>query len=170
MAGPTIQIRLASTEDAPLVRELRVAVAEHLTREHGTGHWSQVGSVETIQDSAAAQILFVVEQGGELIGTFRLTDKKEAWYRASWFARPEAQAAYLRAMAIRPDDQRKGIGRFVMDWMEQRVQRKGLAALRFDAYDSKAGAGEFYRKCGYTHVHSGEFNGVALEYYEKTFT
>jgi hypothetical protein len=39
-------------------------------------------------------------------------------------------------------------------------------AIRLDAYEDAAGAGPFYRKCGYTHVGGATYRGVPLLYFE----
>jgi ribosomal-protein-alanine N-acetyltransferase len=70
-------------------------------------------------------------------------------------------------MAVRPDRQRRGVGRRSMELAEQIARRVGLRAIRLDAYAGPAGAGEFYQSCGYAMVHAGAFKGVALEYFEK---
>ena len=70
-------------------------------------------------------------------------------------------------MTVRPDSQREGIGRWIMREIETLARRAKRSAIRFDAYDSPAGAGGFYVKCGYVRVHRGEIGGTALEYYEK---
>jgi hypothetical protein len=51
--------------------------------------------------------------------------------------------------------------------MEDVARAAGLQAIRLDAYTGPAGAGGFYRRCGYRLAHQGEFRGVSLEYYEK---
>jgi GNAT superfamily N-acetyltransferase len=39
-------------------------------------------------------------------------------------------------------------------------------AIRLDAYDHEAGAGEFYRKCGFKEVGRVTYRGVPLVYFE----
>ena len=40
-------------------------------------------------------------------------------------------------------------------------------AIRLDAYDAEAGAGEFYVKCGFREVGRVAYRGVPLTYYER---
>ena len=41
------------------------------------------------------------------------------------------------------------------------------AAIRLDAYDSTAGAGGFYARCGYREVGRVTYRGTALIYFES---
>jgi len=50
---------------------------------------------------------------------------------------------------------------------EDAARASRLKAVRPDACGGPAGAGGFYRKCGYRQVHAGSFNGVTLDYFEK---
>jgi predicted N-acetyltransferase YhbS len=69
-------------------------------------------------------------------------------------------------MAVAPELQRQGIGRDLV--------REGLAvartwpsqAIRLDAYDAAAGAGEFYAKCGFREVGRVTYRTVPLVYFE----
>lgn len=160
-------IRAARSSDVPAIHRLSRDAADALTRDFGPGHWSKVTTRKTLRKAVDLGSLYVVEADGQVAGTFRLSSTKIPFYRKSWFARPDDPAAYLRDMAIDPAHQRKGLGRAAMAAMERRARAEGLRAIRLDAYDAGAGAGAFYRKCGYTLVHQGNIGATALEYYEK---
>jgi GNAT superfamily N-acetyltransferase len=69
-------------------------------------------------------------------------------------------------MAVRPDYQRRGIGRLCLEHAIRRVRDWPADAIRLDAYDAEAGAGEFYSKCGFREVGRVEYRGTPLVYYE----
>jgi GNAT superfamily N-acetyltransferase len=165
-----IRLRRAAAEDVRTVHAILAAAAEDLVARFGPGHWSTVSSIEKLRNYASDGVLFVVEAGAAAVGTLRLTDSKIGFYHNEWFARPADDAAYLLDMAIDPGSQRRGIGRRSMALAEDAARLLGLKALRLDAYAGPAGAGEFYRKCGYSLVHRSAFRGVALEYFEKLLT
>ena len=121
----------------------------------------------TLRKHAADKEIFLVHIDVSPLATFELQTNKPFWYSGKWFAEPDAPAFYLLHMAVTPARQRQGIGRDIMGAIEGMARGAGCRAVRFDAYDAAAGAGTFYRKCGYALVHRGSFNGVPLEYYEK---
>ncbi|MEE9253373.1 MAG: GNAT family N-acetyltransferase, partial [Pseudomonadales bacterium] len=112
--------------------------------------------------------LHVVELDGGIVATFTLSPRQIGFYRKGWFANPGDAALYLTNMAVRPEVQRRGIGRWIMGQIEDLARGSGCGAVRFDAYDADAGAGEFYQKCGYACVHRGSIGGTALQFYERT--
>lgn len=160
-------LRRARADDVKRVRSILAAAASDLTARFGEGHWSGVKSIETLRKYLDEGVLYVVESDERIVGTLRLTDRKIGFYRNDWFADPAAKAGYLLDMAIDPVHQRHGVGRQAMAAMEDVARAAGLQAIRLDAYTGPAGAGGFYRRCGYRLAHQGEFRGVSLEYYEK---
>lgn len=162
-----LQLRLARVDDTKPVRNILAAAASELTGRFGDGHWSGVRSVETLRKYVAQETLYVLQANDIAFGTMRLTERKPGFYRGEWFADSKAPAYYLFDMAIDPPHQHRGIGCQAMKLAEGLARSRGLTAVRLDAYGGAAGAGRFYEKCGFRQVHAGEFNGVALEYFEK---
>jgi GNAT superfamily N-acetyltransferase len=162
-----VTLRRAEGADVQRVRSILAAAAYALTARWGHGHWSAVRTLPTLRRYSRDGVLYLVDDDGEPVGTLKLTDRKISFYHTGWFARPDAAAAYLMDMAIHPRHQRRAFGRRAMALAEEMARREGLSALRLDAYGGPAGAGPFYRKCGYRLVHRGELNDVRLEYYEK---
>jgi GNAT superfamily N-acetyltransferase len=166
--GEPVMLRLAQTSDVGRIRAIIAAAASELTARFGDGHWSRVRAFETLEKYGERGTLYVIEATGVAIGTLRLTDRKIPFYRGEWFADPKAAAGYLLDMAIEPSRQRQGHGRRAMMAIEHIARSLGMKAVRLDAYDGPAGAGAFYEKCGYRQIHRGKFNGIALEYFEKS--
>ncbi len=162
-----VRLRQAGLDNLKPVRSILVAAADDLTARFGEGHWSGVRTIATLQKYAGSGTLYVIEADAIVVGTLRLTDLKIGFYRNAWFARPKDPAGYLLDMAVSPDRQHRGLGRRAMEQAERLARQGGLRAIRLDAYQGPAGAGGFYRKCGYDLVHKGEMRGVALEYFEK---
>ncbi|HUK59505.1 MAG TPA: GNAT family N-acetyltransferase [Stellaceae bacterium] len=162
-----ITLRQAESGDVQNVRNVLAAAAHALTARYGHGHWSTVRTLRTLRKYAGDRVLYLVDLDDVPVGTLKLTHRKVGFYHGDWFADPGASAAYLMDMAIDPRHQRHTIGRRAMALAEEIARREGLCAVRLDAYRGPAGAGAFYRKCGYTLVHQGEINGARLEYYEK---
>jgi ribosomal protein S18 acetylase RimI-like enzyme len=69
-------------------------------------------------------------------------------------------------MAVRPDFQRRGLGRSCVDEAVRVAREWPADAIRLDAYDAEGGAGSFYRKCGFAEMGRTRYRSVPLVYYE----
>jgi GNAT superfamily N-acetyltransferase len=161
----TLAIDAAAPGEADSIAALQTRVADHLTRQHGVGHWSAaVGAPGVARAIATSQVL-VAREEGVVIATLRLVTKKPWAIDASCFAKSR-RPLYLLSMAVEPSRQRTGIGRLLLDAARDQAQRFPADAIRLDAYDSPAGAGGFYLKCGYNEVGRATYRGVPLRYFE----
>ena len=160
------RLRIAEPSDVSELHAIRTAAADALTDLHGTGFWSTVTSERTMKGYTAKGTLYAYEYDGQLLGTLGLVDKP-GFVRKGWFRDPDASAGYVIHMAVSPEHQEQGHGRRCMECVERLARDRGREALRLDSLRGPAGAGEFYRKCGYEQVHEGSFNDVPLVYWEK---
>jgi GNAT superfamily N-acetyltransferase len=69
-------------------------------------------------------------------------------------------------MAVEPSLQRRGLGRAMLDDVRRIVRAWPADAVRLDAYDTLAGAGPFYAKCGFHEVHRATRRQIPFIYYE----
>ena len=144
---------------------MRIAAADRLTRDFGDGHWSaHTNEASVLRDMKASRVIAMRERG-TIVGTLTLQTKKPWAIDVSYFT-PCQKALYLINMAVDPDRQRTGVGRQLMSEALRVAQSFPADAIRLDAYDAAAGAGPFYRKCGYTHVGGISYRGVPLLYFE----
>jgi ribosomal protein S18 acetylase RimI-like enzyme len=67
---------------------------------------------------------------------------------------------------VDPDLQGQGIGRRCVDEARAIAKAWPADAIFLDAYDTAAGAGEFYRTCGFREVGRVIYKGTPLIYYE----
>jgi ribosomal protein S18 acetylase RimI-like enzyme len=111
------------------------------------------------------QSVVVFRRRSKIIATLTLATKKP-WAIDKWYFAPSKRPLYLTNMAVQPDLQRQGIGRQCLD-EAQRIARQWPAdAIRLDVYDSAAGAGVFYAKCGFREVGRVIYRNTPLIYYE----
>lgn len=69
-------------------------------------------------------------------------------------------------MAVIPKMQRKGIGRKLLLEALKLTRAWPADAIRLDAFDATAGAGEFYAKCGFREVAHVVYKKDSLIYFE----
>jgi len=169
MLAPRI-IRLAFTvadeAAAPAIAALRIETAKDLTARFGRGHWSGEASERGVVAGMRESKVWVARKGKDVVATFRLSMTKPWAIDKAYFARC-AHPLYLTDMAVRPDLQRQGIGRSCLARAVEYAQAWPADAIRLDAYDAEAGAGEFYLKCGFREVGRVDYRGVPLTYYER---
>ncbi|HEX6899762.1 MAG TPA: GNAT family N-acetyltransferase [Thermoanaerobaculia bacterium] len=101
----------------------------------------------------------------EIVATLTLATKKPWAIDLSYFT-PVRKALYLLDMAVAPARQRQGIGRLLLEEARRVAENWPVEAIRLDAYDAAAGAGEFYARCGYQEVGRRAYRGTPLIYYE----
>ena len=162
----TLSFGLAQDHDAPALAALHSEVADHLTRVFGHGHWSSSASEQSVRRVIASSRVIVARSAEGITGTLRLATKKP-WAIDAAFFQPVKRPLYLLDMAVSPRAQRHGIGRRLIDQALLVAKVVPADALRLDAYDAPAGAGEFYRKCGFKEAGRAEYRRVPLIYFER---
>jgi GNAT superfamily N-acetyltransferase len=144
---------------------LRTATARDLTKRFGRGHWSGEPSERgTLYDMKSSKV-WIARSGRAAVATFRLGTRKPWAIDRSYFT-PCEHPLYLTNMSVRPDYQRRGIGRLCIDEIVRIARAWPAEAIRLDAYDADAGAGEFYARCGFRHVGNVTYRGTPLVYFE----
>lgn len=144
---------------------MRVAAADRLTRDFGDGHWSAQTHEGSVRRDFAVSRVLVARDGTKIVGTLTLQTKKPWAIDPAYFT-PCNKAIYLINMAVAPDQQRSGVGRALLEEAADVSGWIPAQAIRLDAYDAPAGAGGFYRKCGYTPRGGKAYRGVPLLYFE----
>jgi GNAT superfamily N-acetyltransferase len=163
-----VRLEIASIADAPALATLRAATAAHLTATFGKGPWSSSGTVRGVLLELKRARVFVVREGDELIATLALSTRKP-WAIDPAYFQKSARPLYLTSMAVVPARQRKGIGRACLEVARELAVAWPADAIRLDAYDAVAGAGEFYHRCGYKEVGRVTYRKTPLIYYEQTW-
>jgi GNAT superfamily N-acetyltransferase len=161
----TLSITAATLDDAKTIAALQTRVADDLTRQHGIGHWSAVVTEQNVARGIASSTVLVGRDEGLIVGTLRLVTKKPWAIDTAYFANVR-RPLYLLSMAVEPSRQRTGIGTRLLEAARIAGERWPADAIRLDAYDSAAGAGPFYAKCGYREVGRVTYRSVPLKYFE----
>jgi len=160
-----VAFRPATPDDASAIAGLRAAVADDLTRRYGKGHWSFAGTEKGVLHDISTSRVVVAENTTRMIATLRLATRKP-WAIDTKYFRDCATPLYLTTMAVAPEAQRLGIGRRCIDHARQIAEEWPADAIRLDAYDAQAGAGQFYLKCGFREVGRASYKNNPLVYLE----
>jgi GNAT superfamily N-acetyltransferase len=165
--GHAVRITLVegNAEDAAEIAKLEYAVSTKLTAQHGEGPWTRNVSEKGVLFRMRQGKVFLARAKGKVIATVTLSTKKP-WAIDKKYFQPVSKVLYLTSMAIAPERQRKGVGRACLKAVVKAAKEWPADAIRLDAYDSQAGAGGFYQKCGFTEVGRASYRDVPLVYYE----
>ena len=144
---------------------VRVNAAEDLTERFGGGHWSGHASDRGVALDIRQGKVLVARRGSKVVGTLKLQTKKPWAIDLSYF-KPARRPWYLTNMAVDPKHQGKGIGKQCVLEAIRLVGEWGGDAVRLDAYDAEAGAGDFYLKCGFTEMGRTSYRANPLIYFE----
>jgi GNAT superfamily N-acetyltransferase len=162
------RLELGAPTDAPEIAALQTAVANDLTARYGKGHWSLAVSERGVLFHMRTGRVYVLRSGSRdrVIATLRLCTKKP-WAIDPKYFMPCKRPLYLLDMAVAPALQRQGIGRLCVEGARGIGKEWPADAIRLDSYDAAAGAGEFYRKCGFTEVGRVIYKNTPLVYFER---
>jgi len=160
-----VRLEIASPSDAASIAALRTAVADRLTEQYGKGHWSFGSTERGVLSAMRESSIYVAKQEDRVIATLTLQTKKPWAIDRTYFARVKTPL-YLLSMAVDADLHLRGIGRQCLDQARAIAARWPADAIFLDAYDAKAGAGGFYRKCGFEEVGRVTYRGTPLIYYQ----
>jgi GNAT superfamily N-acetyltransferase len=160
-----LTFRTGTPADAAALAALHTAVADRLTNVHGRGPWSAKTSEKGVLYAMRTSRIIVAERDEEIVGTLHLATKKP-WAIDTRYFSECSTPVYLLSMAVTPDGQRRGIGRACLEEAKRAARAWPADAIRLDAFDSEAGAGEFYARCGFTEVGRAKYRNTPLIYYE----
>jgi GNAT superfamily N-acetyltransferase len=165
-----LALERAGEADAAAIAALRLAAARELTAQFGQGVWSFAAESEGgVRLEAGSGNLYLARDAGTVIASLRLSPRKP-WLIAADFFSPAARPAYLTSMAVTPARQTQGVGRACLDAAREIAAAAGHDAIRLDSYNAPAGAGTFYRKCGFLEVCRATYHGTSLIFFETRLT
>jgi GNAT superfamily N-acetyltransferase len=155
----------AQPDDGAAIAALHNVIAERLTSAFGKGHWSHRHTEHGVRSSMKRAKVFVARRGRDVAATITLATKKPWAIDRSCFSQV-TRPLYLLSMAVAPELQGQGLGRRCLDEARAIAKAWPADAIFLDAYDTAAGAGEFYLKCGFREVGRVTYKGTPLIYYE----
>jgi GNAT superfamily N-acetyltransferase len=161
-----LKFRPARLDEAAAIADLGTAAAIHLTEQHGEGPWTRNVSEKGMLYAMRNGTVYVARSGNRLVGTLTLASKKPWAIDRSYFSEVK-QPLYLTNMAVWPAEQRCGIGRFCIEAAVNIAAGWPADAIFLDSYDAKAGAGDFYAKCGFREVGRVIYRTCPLIYFER---
>ena len=160
-----LRFRDATTEDVAAIAGLQNAAAGALTMRFGAGPWSSLVTERSAALSLRHARIRLGLSDRRIVTVLRLATKKPWAIDPAYFTAVR-RPLYLTGMAVSVAHHGKGLGRLALADACATALAWPADAIRLDAYDAPAGAGDFYAKCGFREVGRAEYRRVPLIYYE----
>lgn len=131
----------------------------------GIQQWnSNYPTLEHVLGDIESDSLFAAFQGNEIIGVIAMDDKQSPEYTAIPWKYNSGQIMVVHRLAVSPDHQGEGIGKYLMDYALETALENGYHSIRLDAYSKNERTLNFYRNRDY------EFRGeIYFAYREDPF-
>ena len=161
-----MMIRKATRAD--LNHIVRIYDEIHTAEEEGkctTGWIREIYPVrETAEKALEREDLFVLEDGGRILGTALINQiQVDVYHGAPWKHNvPEDQVCVLHTLVISPYAAGKGYGTAFVRFYEQYAAEHGWPELRIDTNAGNQAARKMYRRLGYQEISvvPTDFNGI----------
>ena len=170
MPAPDVRLtfRDATLVDVAVIAGLQNAAAGALTARFGEGHWSSLVSERGAALAQRHARVRLGRSGKRVLTVVRLATKKPWAIDVSYF-NPVKRPLYLTGLAVSVAHQGQGLGRLALEDACAVAKAWPADAIRLDAYDAEAGAGQFYASCGFRERGRVVYKGNPLVYYELVF-
>jgi ribosomal protein S18 acetylase RimI-like enzyme len=128
----TIRLGLARREDAPGIARMSQQLIEHGL----PGSWTETRVLRFMQNREA--VTLAARDRRQLVG-FALMEFLD-------------DRAHLNLLAVVPGQQRCGIGRRLVEWLESTARTAGVFRIDLELRETNEGARSFYERLGYVMV------------------
>lgn len=170
-----LAFELAEPEHALDIQRMREESSRHLTDQLGEGHWSHCTKIASVRDrirhadpiELRASTIFVASHRHQAYGSVVVSTFPPGFWRKSMWAEPKAKGLGVFNLVVPPDRQGYGIGRFLMEGIENLARSRQIPYVRFDAYEANPHSNGFYTRLGYEDRGRIDVRGVGLRLYEK---
>lgn len=120
-------------------------------RDNGIDQWDEnYPDREVIVNDLQTETLFAYREGDVVLGIVVLNESQDEEYgEINWSTSEDDRNVVVHRLAVRPDQQGKGLGRRLMDFAEQWARDNHYDAIRLDTYSQNPRNQRFYTNRGY---------------------
>lgn len=157
-----MEFRLGTMNDLQNICSL-VAAAIETMEEQGIHQWDKVYPTrEDFANDIANGTLYTVTEESRLIAIYTISTEYDPEYlNAEWEYNGET-ACIIHRLCVSPEVQNRGIGKIVLNHIENQLQNIGFESVRLDVFSENPYAISLYKKsgykrCGYANWRKGRF-------------
>jgi GNAT superfamily N-acetyltransferase len=151
VGGARVLLRRATAADLPAVVALLAHDPIGVGRESVTAGERDLApyrSAFSLIEADAAQLLVVVADGDDVVGTLQLSF-------IPGLARRGALRAQIEAVRVRVDRRGHGLGAAMFEWAIGEARRRGCALVQLTTDKGRPDAHRFYERLGFVASHEG---------------
>ena len=163
------RLRVATDRDVAGIAKVRTDAALDLTARYGKGPWSSATSERGVRFAMTRGTVYCLTRRSVVVATLSLSTRKPWAIDPLHFTQAERPIS-LTDMAVDPTVQQRGLGRLCLEQAAELARHWPADAIRLDAWNAAAGAGDFYRKCGYREMGRVVYRTAPLIYFELIVT
>ncbi len=146
---PPLTLHKAIPDEIESLQEIVRLCGEDIGARFGLTFWSPPPPIELMRRQAVEKDVYTVKDGIETVATFTFGLSGWPEQSAPLWADAGHRAAYLSRLAVRPDRQGQGIGRWCLAETERLAEEQDCRAIRLDAIRAFAPPLALYRRLGY---------------------
>jgi ribosomal protein S18 acetylase RimI-like enzyme len=119
-------------------------------RAKGIMQWNEnYPTITHVNNDLVAENLYLLKIQNELAGVISIDDNQSPEYAEIDWQYEDGKIMVVHRLAINPAFQKKGLGKFLMDFAEEKAKTEGYSAIRLDAFSENEGTLNFYRSRNY---------------------
>lgn len=141
-----LQIKIATNDDSRGVNDILKQVALWM-KHNEINQWRfllEGGEDEEIEQAVSNHDTYIVLRDHAIIATFTLLSKQSEWDRHIWGDDSSSNSLYLHRLAIIPMYMKKGIGRNILNWIQNNT-RSDKEYLKLDCVADNIKLNNFYK-------------------------
>ena len=147
-----IKIELAEITDIDRIMEITKACAIDLITKNIFQWNEKYPSIEVFKKDIEKNTLYVCKNELKITGCISIcTDKDEEYENVKWITE-DFKNLYLHRLAVHPEYQKKGIGKFIMDFAEEYAKLNGFKSIRLDTFSQNKRNNRFYKSRQYVQL------------------
>lgn len=161
-----MRVELATLDDIPRLNELYSRCSESMKRKYGLNHWDSVYPQDLLAKRINEGQVYLVHKRDKFVASFMLVKEYPQPYIDA-LAVDSRPFTYLNRLAVFPELQGQGIGKWCMGQLESLAAKSGSEVLRFDILADYPQLRDFYTKLGYVQIGEGRTRRFSVQFYEK---
>ncbi len=162
-----IRYRQAQMEDLDGIAELvKNAIVE--MESNGIMQWDELYPTnEDFQRDICRKQLYIGSVNNQIAVVFALNKESDEEYQNGRWEEPERPFYVLHRLCVNPKFQNNGVAKSTISYIEDKLIREGIEAIRLDAFSLNPYALKLYGNCGYKEVGMAEWRKGTFYLMEK---